>query len=323
MHFIHRPTFQVFIDILLNDKKVSRILLKDYMSASEYAYFFLDMITLDLAKDIKKVKFLENKNIKSRPETFVNFLDDVGEGYWDDLTIEVATETISQKLREYVSRFEKDLLIAREDNFYSYKNHISKIESLWGEEYESTGKTLNIPLADSFLPDEKFRIAECLLSLYFKKFIKINFIFTSKNHKDRNRAFTTSTMNVTFEKSPQEITDISKYWIYYGDLRANERDGIAYYKDTMYHFKSAQTGKGFKLLCYLIKRPGEKLNITETMAHLYGKEQKRLSAKTLKVRIKEYVQEIKKHLKIHKSQKVTFSIKVIDDKIILISNPPN
>ena len=32
-------------------------------------------------------------------------------------------------------------------------------------------------------------------------------------------------------KSPEEILDIENYWSTYGDIRVNEKDGVAYYKN--------------------------------------------------------------------------------------------
>lgn len=238
-------------------------------------------------------------------------------------------KTIEAYINKYISAFENNQLRSC-NNYYSYEKHFELAEEIWGDSFVDFGRNFAICSDDETEHSQHLRSIEFLLSLNKLGYININEMYL-KNHRIRSTEVYGGTavrenyirklisLNVHFNKSPAEITDIHKYWISYGDLRANEQDGVAHYKNVCYPFKST-TGKAFKLLCFLIKNHGKYIPIIEATTFLEESETK-LSKQVIKERIKGYIKEIKENLQINKDPKPSLDIKVVGEDIILISNP--
>ena len=85
-----------------------------------------------------------------------------------------------------------------------------------------------------------------------------------------------------------------------------------------YQFQ-ATGGKAFKLLCYIIKKQGVEISIEEacvvvSIEHIADKKKKN--------RIKDYLREIREKLKISEDQNPSVNINIINNYLVLISNPP-
>jgi two-component SAPR family response regulator len=110
------------------------------------------------------------------------------------------------------------------------------------------------------------------------------------------------------------------YWIFYGDLRVNEKGGIAFYKNNRYTFRSTKS-KNFQLLCYLVKNHGKEIPVTEVY-NIIWPESDKYKEKTKKQAIKDSIQTIKSNLKISLDQRPTISFTFKGNSIMLISNSP-
>jgi hypothetical protein len=237
---------------------------------------------------------------------------------------------ISKFIEEYIIAFENNQLIG-ESNYYSYEKHMEIVADKWHKSFKNFGKNITVLTKDE-IKDKYFRPIELIMSLEGQGYVDIKKVFLDTQRiKEENDFFDIRLggdgyrdrfllgFNTYFIKSPAEISDIHKYWISYGDLRANEQDGVAHYKNIRYPFKST-TGKAFKLLCFLIKNHGRYIPITEATKFVEESEIK-LSKKVIKERIKGYIKEIKENLQINKDKSASLDIKVTGENIILISNP--
>lgn len=275
---------------------------------------------------------------------------------------------------EYIRNFEEDKLDKGLNNYYSFEKHMSVIPRFLLEPYFDKFRKapftisynfnyVNLSLADEnlkmdFSPEgykneiqKNLRLYELLLYLNNKKYITISnnfgFILYKKfPYLPRMRSTGGSrpliiedeyvlVINITFNKSPIEIYDINKYWLYYGDIRINETDGIGFYKQNRYPFQNTKS-KAFKLLCYLLKHHGERISVFETYNFIcsedieeevklteYEKNKNLLKErKNKKDKIKGYIKEIKKNLKINEDENPSIFITMNDENVMLISNPP-
>lgn len=284
-------------------------------------------------------------------------------------------ESLEKFVYEYIRNFEKDKLDKGLNNYYSFEKHESAIPRFLLEPYfdkfRKTPFTIsyNFDYIDLFSANENLkmdysynlnlckqeiqrniRLYELLLYLNNKEYITINDNFgivvfrnlfhTPIRHISRrsepvdNKKYILG-INITFKKSPMEIYDISKYWLYCGDIRVNETDGIGFYKQNRYPFQNTKS-KAFKLLCYLVKHHGERISVFETYNFIcsedieeeiklteYEKNKKLLKEKkNKKDKIKGYIKEIKKNLKINEDENPSIFITMNDENVMLISNPP-
>jgi hypothetical protein len=215
-----------------------------------------------------------------------------------------------------VYRFDKQMSIMQEILEYNFERY--------GYRFTINSRLEEIDIENKDDIEKRGRILESLIILNCKELLTINYfnyITKSTNIYEINRPASLN-LNITLKKSPAEMFDINKYWIHYGDIRINESDGIAFYKNNKYPFKSTY-GKAFKLLCYLVKNHGQKLPIIETFDNIYP-ENKEITvlSKNKKAKIKDYVKEIKKNLKITEDANPSLDIMIIGDSVLLISNPP-
>ncbi|MGM0366716.1 MAG: hypothetical protein ACQEP5_09310 [Actinomycetota bacterium] len=170
---------------------------------------------------------------------------------------------------------------------------------------------------------QEVRFYEMIFYLASKNYLKIENAFFDDENKPN-----VSDLNllIALNKSPQEIMDIESYWTSYGDIRINREDGVAYYKNNRYPFKSTK-GRAFQLLSFLVKNHGQKLP-TERAYHAIVEEddleniEEKEKQKIMKAAIKDYVKEIKKNLKISEDKNSTIDIMVMKDSVMMISNPP-
>ena len=243
---------------------------------------------------------------------------------------ETQKDKLNAFLDEYILNFEKDSLTAEKHNYYHFGINISESVKMFTTYYNSYGKrfVIRFPLNENIgydLNDDKLRLVEILFYLSFENFLNINSIKLSKikNLKILN-------INITLNKTPAEIYDIEKYWISYGDIRVNINDGIAYYKNNRYPFKSTKT-KAFKLLCYLVENHGNKVPINEAYDAIGPHIEKiridptsgvKPRKRSKKDKIKDFIKEIKENLNITHDSKPSISIMVSGEDILLISNPP-
>ena len=219
-----------------------------------------------------------------------------------------------EKLRElfnrYLDDFIQDRLISNR-NFYSFEKTNTLVISVLKDHYQKYGN--NFVISSKEL---EARFNELIYFLESKGYLNINSVdFASP---------TTLNISVTLKMSPYEFEDIEKYWLYYGDIRINEKDGVAFYKKNKYPFKST-SGKSFKLLCHLVRNHGIKIPIEEAYEAIYidDSDKKEITFGEKKNYIKDYVKEIKERLKILEDKNPTISIMIRDDSLRLISNPPN
>lgn len=258
---------------------------------------------------------------------------------------------------EYIRNFEEDKLDKDLNNYYPLDTLMSIIPTgLLKPYYDKFLKTsftidYNLREADFSLISEiskaNIRFYELLLYLNNKKYISIHDKFgfvrdmsspirrVTREEIRRGDEKYLLLLNINFNKSPMEIYDISKYWLYYGDIRVNETDGIGFYKQNRYPFQHTK-GKAFLLLCQLLRNHGKWLSIIDTyniicpenieeetkLTRMEMEKEKKNEYKTKKNKIKDYVKEIKKHLKINEDEKPSIFITMNDENVMLISNPP-
>lgn len=182
--------------------------------------------------------------------------------------IEENKDELTSLIYEYASNFKNDDLNSKNENFYSFNKCLIETINLLEPYYNDYGKNFNIDIAldknqlGNKEYDNKIRLIESIFYFLNKKYITINCcnISNLKSDKDnKNIIFIGVTLNKTFD----EILDIEEYWNYgYGDIRINEKDGVAFYKTNRYPAKSTDT-KAFKLLCNLVKNHGTKVSIED------------------------------------------------------------
>lgn len=304
MYYLNNETFEIIFCLLWRGKPLD--------IGSKYA------------KDIIYSDFLGNNiesffNISGNPDSFVIEL--------------IKQKELSDFFGEYLDAFIDDKLDSFQ-NIYRYDKQMSIMQKILEYNFERYGYNFKIDTKLEEIDIEnkddiknRGRILESILILTFKDLLTINYLrYTpiNTNLYDHENYKSTASLNlyITLKKSPAEMFDIAKYWTCYGDIRINESDGIAFYKDNKYPFKSAY-GKAFKLLCYLVKNHGKKLSIIETFDNIYPENKEIiLQPKNKKAKIKDYVKEIKKNLKITEDKKSSLDIMIIDDSVLLISNPP-
>ncbi|GAH86129.1 unnamed protein product, partial [marine sediment metagenome] len=184
-------------------------------------------------------------------------------------------------LEEYLSRYIDNFAnqnLQSINNYYSLDKHLYFITLILEGCYKKFGNFFTIKenfyvyLSNNKFEKDfnsfNFRLYEILLYLEKKEYIKIiDCSFTDRyitslekvsNDEDKYPFH----VKILLKKAPSEFYDIEKYWSYYGDIRVNEKDGVAFYKNNRYPFKSTK-GRVFKLLCYLVRNPGRKISIEE------------------------------------------------------------
>jgi hypothetical protein len=250
------------------------------------------------------------------------------------------SDEIFDFMNRYLFNFRNDELLS-DENYYSFNKSYSIVLNRLKEAYEKYGKIFIIEPVELLQSDDievytqfdrKNRFYDILFYLFIQGYIGINFldfklfIVSNDSPKGQEHKLNLLRLSVTMHKSPAEISDIEKYWAHYGDIRINEADGVAYYKNNRYPFKSTR-GRVFRLLCFLIKNHGNKIPlerayhaiIEEDDLENVGDKQK---PKIMKKYIKDYVKKIKENLKISEDKNPTIDIMVIKDSVMLISNPP-
>ncbi|MDY6129386.1 MAG: helix-turn-helix domain-containing protein [Elusimicrobiaceae bacterium] len=236
-------------------------------------------------------------------------LEKITENNFNKVSVEVIDpETIQKALSEYIRKFKADMMIRDGENYYTYSKHIKTMAELFQQKYLDFGKKFLVELADYDI--EHFLLPEVLYALHTENLIRIHSIdvmFADECEFD-----------VEFIRSPEEIADIYNFWTFYGDIRVNEENGIAYYKNNKYPFKSVKQ-ESFRLLCYLVRKHGQLIEISEIAEYL-GIDHN-ISANVLKSRIKNIISDIKKNLKISEDNNPTLNIMIQGQRVILIANP--
>jgi len=245
---------------------------------------------------------------------------------------------LEEYLSKYIDNFANQNLQSI-NNYYSLDKHLYFITLIFKECYKKFGNCFTIKenfyvyLSNNKFEKDfnsfNFRLYEILLYLEKKEYIKIiDYSFTDRyitsldkvsNNEDKYPFH----VKILLKKTPSEFYDIEKYWSYYGDIRVNETDGVAYYKNSRYPFKSTK-GKAFKLLCFLVKNHGRKISIKDAYKAVYENDsaKENITFKEKKNYIKDYIKEIKKNLGILEDENPSLDIMVIKDSVLLISNPP-
>jgi hypothetical protein len=238
---------------------------------------------------------------------------------------------LSDFLHTYISAFETGNLDSLHSgkNYFSYTNHIAQVRDLWEEEFTESGPQITCSAHDAeeklkSYKMSKLRFYELILSLKKNGYLDIvncTYLTLTFSGQDgfpdyRQCLFIT----IKFKKSPKEISDIFGYWLYYGDLRLNEKDGLAYYKGNRYPSVGTK-GKAFSLLCLLIKNPGTKKLITELFDTIAPGEVA-LKPQTKKDRLEDWIKEIKNNLGLTKDKKPSITITTVKNAALLITNPP-
>lgn len=343
--------------------EIEQMLLDDLISfiSSDVVYFIKGEYIYDITRDEKEKlitldeyhakKFFNNDKFKPNEILPNNF-----DSFWKIIKNYIYLKFDSKKiplLQDYISKyideFENNSLHSIV-NYYSFEKHLSVIPYIFQGYYEKFGKRFTITeKMDTFFSGNQvgkigenvkvrrfeklknvFRIYEILLYLEKKKYIKLlDCSFTSYTYLNFDKVINNEdkysfNISVLFFKSPAEICDIAGYWSYYGDIKVNKKDGVAYYKNNRYPFKSTK-GRAFKLLCFLVKNHGEKIPIDRAYYAIIedddlGEIGDKL--KYMKKYIKDYVKEIKKNLGISKDKNPSMDIMVIKDLVMMISNPP-
>jgi hypothetical protein len=257
--------------------------------------------------------------------------------YFDDLKYlieihlnDLKKNELSNFLKLYIEAFEKNELISLEHNYYSFNINKEKVLDFLDGYLKKFDRAFNVNISlykDEIEKkyDKNFRISESLLYLVNEKFIKVNNVNLGKSPEDEYQDEelvnkNVLTINLTLNKSVTEIKDILGYWIFYGDLRVNEKGGIAFYKNNRYTFRSTKS-KNFQLLCYLVKNHGKEIPVTEVY-NIIWPESDKYKEKTKKQAIKDSIQTIKSNLKISLDQRPTISFTFKGNSIMLISNSP-
>lgn len=231
-------------------------------------------------------------------------------------------DVLTDLMSKYIGNFRNGNLKSPEDNFYSFSKCILESANLLDPYYKDYGVNFNIGLAlnknklENKAYDYKIRLLESVLYMSNEKYITINGCNIKKDKANENLIFINVTLNKTFD----EILDIEKYWIYsYGDIRINEKDGVAFYKNNRYPAKSTET-KAFKLLCHLVKNHGIKVSI-EDAYNLFWTDSDKISFDSKKNAIKDSRKEIIKNLKVLQDSQPSFTLTITNEYILLISNP--
>ncbi len=242
---------------------------------------------------------------------------------------------LSGFLKKYINEFKNDELILNgAKNYYKFNKNLSRFVEIFDIYYEEYGKSFNVSRlrnneGRSYLLEKEFRLYDLILYLVHEGSITINNCDFSRidNQEIGEKDITEKcilNINLTFKKQPSEIQDIEKYWTYYGDIRLNEKDGIAFYKKNRYPFKSTK-GRAFMLLCKLVKNHGKKIlieDIYDSIAESDKKDKiKNLTLKKKKSKISGYRKEIVENLHILDDEKPTINISITGKYIMLISNP--
>ena len=294
--------------------KDKAILLQHLTTKAEWERLYIDLLSSDLGREFE---FTINRGKDKAKLGFFEGLKD--EDFYEAAIAIKDVEKISSFLEGYISNFKNNNMIS-EVNAYSYEKHIKMLPDMFQEKYEDFGGKINIDIND--FPDEYLHLPELLYSLHVDGFVRIEYVgypFWSGGEG------LTYVFEVSFLKSPDEIADNHKYWTNYGDIRVNQTNGIAKYKNNTYFYKST-TGKAFRLLCLLVKKHGVELDMHEVYSEIgdtpeTGKEGN-IDRKYVKSRLKDYIQEIKENLGIKKDKEASLDIIFAGDKITLISNPP-
>lgn len=343
--------------------EIEQMLLDDLISfiSLDVVYFIKGEYTYDITGDEKEKlialdeyhaklifnndKFTKNEILPDNFDSFWKIIKNYIYLEFDNKKIHLLHDYISK----YIDEFENNSLHSVV-NYYSFEKHLSVIPYIFQGYYEKFGKRFTITeKMDTFFSGNQvekigedvkvrhfkelknvFRIFEILLYLEKKKYIKLlDCSFGSSSYLNFDKVINNEdkysfNISILFFKSPSEIYDIERYWSYYGDIRVNKKDGVAYYKNSRYPFKSTK-GRAFKLLCFLVKNHGKKIPVDKAYRAIIkeddlGKIDNKF--KYMKNFIKDYVKEIKKNLKISKDKNPSIDIMVIKDSVMLISNPP-
>lgn len=269
------------------------------------------------------IKFIDL--VKAPYKIFDNFVNSSIEIHFNN----ARKEKLLEFLNLYIDDFENDHLTSLEYNYYSFKKNIEEIIKFLAEYSSNYGNRFNIILPfheteTERLFEKSFRICESLFYLIIKEFIKVNNIdINSTMTRKANKYIVFANafnINLTLNKSIPEIKDILGYWTSYGGIKINEKDGIAYYKNNKYPFRSAKT-KTFQLLCYLVKNHGKKIPVTGAYDAIWP-EPENVKDNYKKQIIKDNIKVIKNNLKISSDIKPTLNFILTGNYIMLISNSP-
>lgn len=292
---------------------------KEYSSLEKIFKIFLKKLD-------SNIYFKDLKNISYKQFNYYPLLKDSIEIHFNNGRKDKLLKFVGTYTQEFLSNG----LFSLEYNYYSFEKNIKKIVQYLDKYSIDFGNRFNItlPLNDDIksekIFDKRFRICESLLYLILKKHIEVNSMTISEITTLKKENFSlikyALNINLTLNKTIDEIQDIFRYWTFYGDIRINEKDGIAYYKNYKYPFKSTKT-KSFKLLCHLIKNSGKKVPVTEAYASIRP-DPDNLSNKEKKKIIKDNIKIIKRNLKISTDPDPTISIMITGNDLILISNSP-
>jgi hypothetical protein len=324
MDLLNIPTAQFMIWFLRYHNRGGIFFIKEILDSIEYNDFFEDAGWCFGFENVMRVEVAQKEGQEHK---YHSLPADLGL-YFDNTLLKIMDiEKFKKEVNDYILLFEQDKLVSSENRF-SYQKHLELVEDLFGKQYEQFGRNISIPSVINDLTGKykQYRVIECLLSLERKGYVKINEVYIHKKSWDIGdldginkigEHITKATINVSFLRSPAEISDIYKYWISYGDLRANERDAVAFYKDNKYPFQAAK-GNAFKVLCYLVKNHGQHIKMEDLAKQI---DLCITDKKIIKARIKDYIKEIKNHLKISQDTNKTLDIMVVEDSVILIANP--
>ena len=231
-------------------------------------------------------------------------------------------EKILSYLRKYIENFRLNSLIS-ETNYCDFERSMNRAYEIFDILYIKLGSRFNtnknMEIGSKKIQIEKeLRFFEIILYLYFKGYININDCNFRKDNNELNL-----NVNVNFNRKPSEIFDIQDNWYYYGDLKVNERDRIALYKNNNYHFRLT-SGGAFKLLCLIIQKPNKEITFKEACSFIdsnFDIKKYDKIPKLYKSSIKGYVKEIKKNLRINEDSDKSVDIIVRDNCIKLIPIP--
>jgi len=314
-NFLFEGIKESFINDLFEIKKDSHFLYSEE-TAKKFNLFYDKILKEDdnIILSFEDVMLLKNKFLVTYPLI----------GRFDILKlIADRRESLLNFIDDYIEKFSKDNLTS-EKNYYSINRSIEQVCKQLEDHYNNYGPRFNID--NKLIGNDRIRLFELLLYFKEKGLIEI------KDCDFRKHGDNVFNINVDMKKSPQEIQDIYGYWEYYGDLRVNEKAGVAFYKKNRYPFKSITT-KSFKLLCYFIKNSGKEILIDDLYDYLHpddkdmiGEDGKKKKEKTpyknRKQTIKDLIKDIEKNLGITEEKSPLVKFMIIRNKAILISNPP-
>jgi len=217
-------------------------------------------------------------------------------------------------LGQYIKLFEEDKLLSSK-NYYSYKNNISKCTEIWQKEYTDYGTSFAISI-ESLNHYNILRRCETLFSLIKNGYVKL--LFIRNDIRYQRTSIQKIIFVVEFLTSPLVIADISKHWLFYGDIKISKLDGTVFYQNEIKQIK--KNSYAHKLLHHLIKSPGVQISFDDINA-VTGWNDAKITQST-KQKIKNLVFELKNKLGLSKNKNATLSIRIIDKSVILIPNPP-